>query len=535
MINVSTTLKNACNSDKLTYREYVVLKGTTTQIDVATEMYASAYKDTHFIGSFNMKYIKFTTSNDVQYRNKELTLYKEVNGEAFKVGNFIVTEIKDDDSNEEVSVTAYDYGLKFAQPYVTNLDYESGEVTLKDVLDEICENVGVELVNTTITNGDFIVDSNQFVAGEVYGDVISAIAFISADFATINNEDKLQFVFKTETNEIIEDYVDLEDKRDTRPITCVSIGMSQVEGENIVLKDEALIEQYGEHWLTINDVPFAYTQEKRQQLITAIFNKVKGFGYSSFKSNYSFKPYMALGDLIKFRNKDGRLINSIVLEITTKYDDVTLEAPSVTDASVEYQNPLSAIQVAKRAEIIVNKQEQTIEATTANVQLLQVQSANNTTEINNNYQEIIEKFNGYVPTNNFVTLENSVRQLQTDTYTRTEINTKLTDGSVTIVKTTSGTFDENGLTMEQSGAKTKTILDEKGVDVKDTQGGSNSVLFAGYVDEEKAQDENNKLQAYEGQSIVNTNNIIVDNYLVIGTHSRLEDYEDGTGVFYLGG
>ena len=138
MINISSSTKNACNSDKLTYREYVVLSGTTTQIDVMIEMYATAYKDTHFIGSFNMKYIKFTTSNDVKYRNKELTLYKEINGESFKVGNFIVTEIKDNDSTEEVKVTAYDYGLKFAQPYQTNLDYASGNVTLKDVLDEIC-------------------------------------------------------------------------------------------------------------------------------------------------------------------------------------------------------------------------------------------------------------------------------------------------------------------------------------------------------------------------------------------------------------
>lgn len=355
MINIPNTLKQACNSDKLTYREYVVLSGTTTQIDVMTEMYATAYKDTHFIGSFNMKYIKFTTSNNVKYRNKELTLYKEINGESFKVGNFIVTEIKNNDSNEEVTVTAYDYGLKFAQPYVTALDYVSGNVTLKDVLDEVCNNVGVELVNKTLTNGNFIVDSNQFVNGEMYGDVISAIAFISGNFATITNDDKLELVFAKVTDEIIEDYVDLEDKRDTRPITSLSIGTSAVQGQNAVIKDESLIEQYGEHWLEINDVPFAYTLEKREQLKQAIFDKVKGFGYSSFKSEYAFKPYLTLGDLIQFRNKEGQLVNSIVLKITSKYDNVILEAPSVTDATVKYENPKSAYDVAKRAEIIANQ------------------------------------------------------------------------------------------------------------------------------------------------------------------------------------
>lgn len=355
MINISNTLKQACNSNKLTYREYVILSGTTTQIDVMIEMYATAYKDTHFIGSFNMKYIKFTTSNDVEYRNKELTLYKEINGEGFKIGNFIVTEIKNNDSNEEVTVTAYDYGLKFAQPYVTNLDYASGNITLKNVLDEICENIGIELVNETLTNGDFIVDSNQFVNNEMFGDVISAIAFISGNFATITNEDKLELIFTKETDEIIEDYVELEDKRDTRPITSLSIGTSQVQGQNAVIKDEVLIEQYGEHWLEINDVPFAYTLEKREQLKQAIFDKVKGFGYSSFKSEYAFKPYLTLGDLIQFRNKEGQLVNSIVLKITSKYDSITLEAPSVTDATVEYENPKNAYDVAKRAEVIANQ------------------------------------------------------------------------------------------------------------------------------------------------------------------------------------
>lgn len=362
MINISNTLKNACNSDKITYREYVVLDGTTAPIEVMTEMYATAYKDTHFIGTFNMKYIKFTTSNDVQYRNKELTLYKEINGESFKVGNFIVTEIKDNDSNEEVTVTAYDYGLKFANAYISDLNYASGNVTLFQVLQECCNKCGVTLKNENITNGDFIVDSNQFTDGQLYGDVISAIAFISGNFATINNNNELELLFNTSTNEIIEDYVDLEDKRDTQPITSVSIGLSNIKGENVVLKDQNLIDEYGEHWLIINDVPFAYNQSKREQLITAIFNKVKGFGYSAFKSEYAFKPYLSLGDLIQFRNKEGQLINSIVLRITSKYDNIILEAPSVTSATVEYQNPLDALEVAKRTEIIVDKQNQQIES-----------------------------------------------------------------------------------------------------------------------------------------------------------------------------
>ena len=442
MINISNTLKQACNGDKLTYREYVVLSGTTTQIDVATEMYATAYKDTHFIGTFNMKYIKFTTSNDVKYRNKELTLYKEINGEAFKVGNFIVTEIKDNDSNEEVTVTAYDYGLKFAQPYQTSLDYESGNITLKDVLDEICINVGVQLVNTTITNENFIIDNNQFVNGEMYGDVISAIAFISGDFATINNNDKLEFIFTKQTNEIIEDYVDLEDKRDTKPITSLSIGTSQVEGQNAVIKDEDLIAQYGEHWLEINDVPFAYTLEKREQLKQAIFDKVKGFGYSSFKSEYAFKPYLTLGDLIQFRNKEGQLVSSIILKITSKYDNIILEAPSVTDASIEYENPKTAYDVAKRAEVIANQNTATIEIIATEVN-----------ETNDSVQQVQTTVNSQEIT--IEILNNKTEKIDSD-------------GNATTVKTTNGyTFDSEGMKIYTSADEFNALHTATGTYYKD--------------------------------------------------------------------
>ena len=120
-------------------------------------------------------------------------------------------------------------------------------------------------------------------------------------------------------SEVIEDYTDLEDKRDTHPWTCVRLGLSQVDGENVDLIDEELVEEYGENWLILNDNPFAYNQSKREQLITAIFNKVKGFGYSSFVSKTSFKPYLTCGDTVKFKNKNGDLIDSILLRYTHEF------------------------------------------------------------------------------------------------------------------------------------------------------------------------------------------------------------------------
>ena len=380
MINVSNAFKTDCESNKITYREYIIITGTQTQIDIQGEMYQTAYKDTHFVGTFNLGYVKFKTENNVTYINKEFDYYKEVNGNAILIGHYIVTEVTDNDTEEEVSVTAFDNGLKFAIPYVSGLDYASNEVTLFDVLEECCQNCGVELVNESITNGDFIVENNQFLNDETYGDVICAVTQTSGDFATITNEGKLQLLLYTNTNEIIEDYVELEDKRDTHPITCLRIGTSQVEGQGAEIKDDELIEEYGENWLVINDNPFTYTLQKREQIKTAIFNKVKGFGYSAFTSKYSFKPYLTLGDKIQFRNKSGELVNSIILRIETKYDDITLSAPSIINATIEYQNPNTAYDIAKRAEVIADQN-------TAQVEIITNKTSQLEDNMNNNYYQ----------------------------------------------------------------------------------------------------------------------------------------------------
>ena len=118
-----------------------------------------------------------------------------------------------------------------------------------------------------------------------------------------------------------------------------------------------------------------------------------------------------------------------------------------------------------------------------------------------------------------VQLEQSVQQLQTDTYTKTEINTKLTDGSVTKVQTTSGTFDENGMHYEKTGAKTSSTINESGVEVISTTT-NEELLFAGYDEELK-------------QTIVRTDNLTVRRYFVLGENSRMEDYGNGGGIFIL--
>lgn len=88
------------------------------------------------------------------------------------------------------------------------------------------------------------------------------------------------------------------------------------------------------------------------------------------------------------------------------------------------------------------------------------------------------------------------------------------DGGAVKVVTTSGVFDEDGLTIGSTESLTKTNIDEDGVEVSS---GDDVVLVA-------------------DSSGVNALNLTARQYLTIGTNSRIEDYQTlRTACFYIGG
>lgn len=360
-----TELQNGLLKDTIIEKDYIIMEGKTYYIKA--DIYDDCYNEGNFIGTFIMKRLEFEYSEDIDFKQKEFKFYKsfKIDSEwkTIDYGTFIVQSIEQSDTEETVKITAYDYALKFAQPYETQLDYGSGNVTLWQVFEEILGKLQIATDLKSFTNSNFIVDSNQFVEGYSYGNVMAQIAGISGNFAHIYN-DKMCLIFTNETDIIIEkgQYSEFEDKRDANLITVVVIEDGVVEGENISKRWEEGIELYGENYFKITGNLFAYTQAKKQQLITALFDKIKGFSYSAMKLDDCLFPELKCGDKIKIRAKDGNLVESLVLRWQNVDYSHTLEAPSIIKATVAYENPESALDISRRTEIIVNKQNQTIES-----------------------------------------------------------------------------------------------------------------------------------------------------------------------------
>lgn len=274
-----------------------------------------------------------------------------------------------------------------------------------------------------------------------------------------------------------------------------------------------------------------------EETVQHIYDEINGFEFYNFESSNIPFDNIKVGDIVNFID-DSKKVPTIV-----QYSDVTYSGDqwfggisiSLLNEKQEETKIINNDEKIKALKIIVDRDSNRITETITETTKISKRVDENTTEINNNYQEIIKKFGDVVTDSEFINFKESMQtELDSQKFEISNIQSAIIDG-VEYVKNTSGTFDKDGLTMSQTGAKTKTILNQDGVDVKDTQGSSNEdLLFAGYVSSDKARD-NEEFAPYEGQTIVYTKNIIVKNYLSIGTHSRIEDFEDGTGVFYIGG
>lgn len=503
---------------------------------------SGCYVDGQIIGTVYIKKLEtqLIDALDNTLENEEVNA---IVGATFKVegvdtteyvdlGNYIVEKPKDEQTDNYTSFVAYEEILNHIDDvYSTELDYENDTITIADIYDELCDNLGLTPITTTFIGSIIEVSANPFTNGEKNRDVLNAIQKVSGSFLKVDNiNNTIDLVWLSSSLDYTfnaDDYSSLEGGKIVYgPINSLVITSSQLEDENVSRSDPESIAQYGEHTLTISEDYFLYNTDLRTSVIDDIWDRVNGLTYVDCKlKTYTGKPFLDIGNKIRVYTDENNYFDTYVLKHEFKFNgafESVIESPTLTEQEIKTKQDITLQEKLRNTQIIVNKQEGTITGLVSKTNEIDV-------TVNNNYQDLNNKFDGYTPLSRTINIENSVTTLQTDTYTKTQIDTKLTDGSVTKVMTTSGTFDIDGMHYEKTNAPTSTTINEVGVGVKKTSD-TDYVLFAGYVD-----DNNTQYTAFKGQTIVASENMLVENYFVVGSKSRMEDYEDGTGVFYIGG
>ena len=303
----------------------------------------------------------------IQDKEFELYLGVKYNNEEFyiKYGTFIVQHPETEDVTDNTSFTALDYMTKFNQKYIDNIVYPC---TLRQLAENICNQAGVILSKEKFRNDDFIVENNQFVNGENLRQVLQGIALSAFSWARVDENNELHFDLNQKEDIDIEltpnEYYNLsKDDYVYGPINRIIIRDSQIEGENVTIDDEESISKNGIIELVIEDNPFAYTQEKREQLIEAA-RELFGFKYMPInEASLIGFAFLNTKDKIRFKTLDGEVFDTYLFDHTINYNGVILDniqSKALTKTETKYIYKPELSEKIKRTEIIVNKQEQTI-------------------------------------------------------------------------------------------------------------------------------------------------------------------------------
>lgn len=320
-------------------------------------------------GNFN----NVDSSFSIQDREFELYLGVDLEDgttEYIKYGTFIVQKPEDDQVNDNTSFEALDYMIKLNLPWVDRMTYPC---TLKELFDDLVAQSGLSTKVTSFLNQDFIVENNQFEEGTTRRDVLKAIAQMAFNWARIDedNDIVMDFEKKDEVAETLtaNNYYNFKKQDMYGPINVIVLRNSQVEGENITIRDEESIAQYGETELVISDNPFAYTQAKRAELIEA--GRIL-FGLTYIPMSMDMIGYMYLNckDKIKATNLNNETFETYLLNHTIEYAGTisdSMEAPASTKTETQYQFTPPMIEALKHTELLVDKANQRIDAVIKNI------------------------------------------------------------------------------------------------------------------------------------------------------------------------
>lgn len=442
----------------------------------------------------------------------------------YTLGSFVVTDPNDDEVTDNTKFDAMDYtvllnndfnadyvSIAFPTSFATLLAREEYPTALW-LAQYACEQCGLTFKNTSFTNSDFLITTNQFTTGDSCRDVLKAISQLAYGWCRTGWDDGVyidEFETTSTTNEDTslntitnDDYFSLTTKKNTfGPINRVVIGMKDVEGENVYVEDTNSINENGLHELGIYDNPITYTQELRDS-VKEQAKQLFGLSYTPFESETKGDPWLKANQTLFVVDMENNIKQTYPFNKTIKYTGhitTDLEGPAntLTYESTVYNSSL--YKTIRDVRIQVNKQDGVINIINSNLRAT------------NNGLEALEK---------------RVATEITDSYTKTEIQEIISgtaaDGTkVSSVTTTAGTFNKDGLTIEQTNATTKTNLNANGMIIYDTTGSGDDELLV-----------------VNSDGVVGKN-MTVRTYLTIGSHSRLEDYThtdgtNGTGVFWIG-
>lgn len=284
--------------------------------------------------------------------------------EFINLGTFLTESQKINKTENNSTLIGLDYFSKLNEAYYTNIE-NWDNITIKDLLIDLCNSMGLNLITESFINDDLIVKGNNYQNNYKFRDVLSDICEIACCWAEIVNENDLCLNwFDDEVSDVLDksQYSTLEKNSFYGKVNSVVIKDSSFKGENTIIEDIESIEIDGENQVAIIDNLLLNTEELRIQAITKIWERLNGFCYYDCKiTSYTGKPHLKRGNKILVEDSDGSYFETYVLSHLFKYDGTfysEIESPSLNKEQTKIKNTnLSPKQRLINAEAKVLKNE----------------------------------------------------------------------------------------------------------------------------------------------------------------------------------
>lgn len=438
-----------------------------------------------------------------------------------------------DEDAGTLSVTCYDLMLRSMIPYDLSIDYTSGDVTVKDLLDLICTRLGYTRGYTTFTNSSVVLTEEVYDNSVTFRDVLDEIAAASASTIAFDNQDRLCVIYPTSSGQTIapDNLREMRVGKKYGPINSIVLARTPQE-DNIYLQDEESIGENGITELKIENVRLI--DNDRAAFIQGILDALNGLTFYEYELESYGIGVIDLCQTFTLQKLDGSTYPAICLSDDLRItqgvsEEMSAEAPdeTVTDYSAASKTDKMINQTILR----VNKQQgeidslvtqqQQIDGRTGTLESTVTQTASSLQAVIANVEsnaadigEIISRMEGVG--NDMSAITNQITQIVETASGLSVRVAELEVGEVTEITTETGyTFGADGLRIQQAGNEIENLVDYRGMRV--TKNGDEDVLVADA----------------EG---VHAINLTADKYLIVGHHSRFEDYGNGrTGCFYIGG
>ena len=420
---------------------------------------------------------------------------------------FYISEVTRDENTNELTISAYDVIYKAQNHTVSELNLEA-PYTIGDVVSKIVGLLGVSFNYNVKTREAFNTEYPEganFDGTETLRVVLDAIAEATQTIYYVNNSNALTFRhLDIEGDPVLTigkaNYFTLDSK--TNRILSTIVRATEL-GDNV----SASLEVSGATQY-VRDNPFWDLREDIATLLDNAIAVVGGLTLNQFNCNWRGNYLLEPGDKIALVTKDDNTIISYVLD-----DKYTYKGGLSADMSWSYQdndeesvnNPITLGDAIKKTYAKVDKVNKEIElvvseteATSAAVSQLKMDTQNIEVSVSEKINEI----------------DNKVNATMTSEQVEILVQEELAGGVEKVVTATGFTFDDEGLTITKSGTEISTQITEDGMTVS--------------KNDEELLTANNKG--------VTATDLYAKTYLIVGLHSRFEDYgSDRTGCFWIGG